>query len=327
MSADPEILPPYLPLHEQSDEPRTAPSGVPPSFEDSQSGMEIPAGDALLAADLLESSSPMARAPREVPNIGHTLLLFAATAIFWFIAEIACLGIAMMLTPGHQRSHSQALASDPRFLVASEAIGYALTAGFAALVFPVWWGRSFRTGIHWNWPSSQRKVLGLALLGLCVGFSMSLLGSFLPMPKDPPIVKDIMSNTAGAWIMFLFAVTGAPLFEEFVFRGFLLPSLVNLFRWMGRRELLSPAVANAIGIPLSIMLTSLPFALMHATQVSSAWGPLLLIGMVSLVLCAVRISLDSLAASTIVHASYNFTLFAGILVSTGGFRHLDKLSG
>jgi hypothetical protein len=37
--------------------------------------------------------------------------------------------------------------------------------------------------------------------------------------------------------------------------------------------------------------------------------------------------LDSLAASVLVHAAYNLTLFLGILVETGGFRHLDKLSG
>jgi membrane protease YdiL (CAAX protease family) len=51
-----------------------------------------------------------------------------------------------------------------------------------------------------------------------------------------------------------------------------------------------------------------------------------LIGLVSLVLCAVRLRLNSLAASTLVHAAYNFTLFAGMLVATDGFRHLDKLA-
>jgi hypothetical protein len=249
------------------------------------------------------------------------------TAVFWFLAEVACLGIAMLITPGHQRAHAQTLANDPRFLVTSEAIGYALTVAFAAIVFPIWWQRPFALGIHWNWSSARKRIWWLAALGLAVGFSMSLFGSFLPMPKDPPIVKDIISTTAGAWVMFLFAITGAQLFEEFAFRGFLLPSLINLFRWLGRREVLSPAAANAIGAPLSVVLTTVPFALMHSPQVSAAWGHLLLIGIVSLVLCAVRLSLNSLAASTIVHAAYNFTLFAGIMISTGGFRHLDKLAG
>jgi hypothetical protein len=38
------------------------------------------------------------------------------------------------------------------------------------------------------------------------------------------------------------------------------------------------------------------------------------------------LAMNSVAARSVVHAAYNFTLFAGILVETGGFRHLDKLS-
>jgi len=33
----------------------------------------------------------------------------------------------------------------------------------------------------------------------------------------------------------------------------------------------------------------------------------------------------SLAASTLVHACYNFMLFSTMLVATGGFRHFDKM--
>ena len=76
---------------------------------------------------------------------------------------------------------------------------------------------------------------------------------------------------------------------------------------------------------MSILLTSIGFALMHSAQLSHAWGPLLLIGMVSVVLCIVRLVSDSVAAGAVVHAAYNFTLFAAMLVQTGGFRHLEKL--
>jgi membrane protease YdiL (CAAX protease family) len=46
---------------------------------------------------------------------------------------------------------------------------------------------------------------------------------------------------------------------------------------------------------------------------------------VSLILCAVRLWTRSLAASTLVHATYNFMLFSVMLVETGGFKHLDKM--
>ena len=54
-------------------------------------------------------------------------------------------------------------------------------------------------------------------------------------------------------------------------------------------------------------------------------GPFLLLVTVSLILCAVRLKTRSLAASTIVHSCYNFMIFATMLISTGGFRHLDKM--
>ncbi len=73
------------------------------------------------------------------------------------------------------------------------------------------------------------------------------------------------------------------------------------------------------------LVTSIPFAAMHGEQTGYAFGPFLLLVGVSLVLCAVRLSTRSLAASTLVHACYNFLLFSLMLVASGGFRHLDKM--
>ena len=73
------------------------------------------------------------------------------------------------------------------------------------------------------------------------------------------------------------------------------------------------------------LITSIPFALMHGAQTAWSLGPFLLLVFVSLVLCWVRLSTRSLAASTIVHASYNFMLFSFMLLGTGGFKHLDKM--
>ena len=49
---------------------------------------------------------------------------------------------------------------------------------------------------------------------------------------------------------------------------------------------------------------------MHGAQTSWSLGPFLLLIFVSLVLCWVRLSTRSLAASTMVHACYNFMLFS-----------------
>jgi hypothetical protein len=73
------------------------------------------------------------------------------------------------------------------------------------------------------------------------------------------------------------------------------------------------------------VFTSLPFAALHADQQGHALGPFLLLVAVSLVLCAVRLRTRSVAASVLVHASYNLLLFSLMLLGTGGFRHLDKM--
>jgi len=64
---------------------------------------------------------------------------------------------------------------------------------------------------------------------------------------------------------------------------------------------------------------------MHAEQTGYSLGPFLLLIAVSLVLCATRLSTRSLAASVLVHASYNFLLFSIMFLGTSGFQHLDKL--
>ena len=65
---------------------------------------------------------------------------------------------------------------------------------------------------------------------------------------------------------------------------------------------------------------------MHAEQTGWAIGAVCYCSMlVSLILCAVRLKTRSLASSTLVHACYNFILFSTALISSGGFRHLDKM--
>jgi membrane protease YdiL (CAAX protease family) len=76
---------------------------------------------------------------------------------------------------------------------------------------------------------------------------------------------------------------------------------------------------------VAAIFTSLPFALLHGEQTGYSLGPFVQIFAVSLILCAVRLKTRSLAASTLVHACYNFLIFSIMMLGTGGFRHLDKM--
>ena len=263
--------------------------------------------------------------PKYIPHIGHTLIFFALALSVLLVGGSLTVGLGRMI-PVFRHESLSVLASDARLTIPAQALQYALLLGIATVLFSVLWRQPFWRGVHWNGHAAGKRWMWLVFLGLGLGLSTSLIGNYLPMPKEAPILSDMKYTTAGAWLMFLFGTTAAPLVEELAFRGFLLPSLINVFRWLDRRKSLAHETAILLGVPISILLTTLPFAMLHSLQVSHAWAPLLLIGLVSVVLCAVRLQMDSLAASTLVHAAYNFTLFVGLLVASGGFRHLDKLN-
>lgn len=292
---------------------------------------EQPAWNGAFQQDMFGIPAPEPRVfPRRIPHMGHVALFFALALVLLGIGQL--LGVFLLhLTPFFVHRSFDWLfllsSTDARASIPIQAFSYGLIALVAAPVFSVLWREPFSEGVHWNSAKAWSRWFRLAILGLAAGFGISLLGSFLPMPANPPITQDMMKSATGAWLMLIFGLTAAPLLEELAFRGFLLPGLLNAFRWFGDRGTISPNAVKWTGIPVSIGLTSLLFAFMHSPQVSHAWGPLVLIGCVSIVLCVVRLAMNSVMAGVLVHAAYNFTLFAGVLYQTAGFRHLERLSG
>jgi membrane protease YdiL (CAAX protease family) len=141
-------------------------------------------------------------------------------------------------------------------------------------------------------------------------------------------------SPGAAWLMFGFGVTFAPFFEEVVFRGFLLPALATAWDWAIEKFTGRPVrPLHANGHPqwsiLAMVIASIPtsilFALLHTEQQGNSLSLFLLFIAISMILCAVRLVTRSLAASTLVHACYNFLIFFSMMVGTGGFRHLDKM--
>lgn len=329
MNHDPESIP----------EPTDPSAAQVPSSEPLSSTAQVitwPAPHDDLAAMQASQYPPlgMPAAPRSrlIPHLGH-FCVFVALVLFTLIgsaiATLAGLHIAM---PHVALGKLIAVVTQNIVIAISmQAVWYAVLWGICALVFGLWWkaiaGISFGQGIQWNGAVMRRWALLLAGIGIATGFLITIAGNFVPMPKAPPILEDLTKSRSGAWFLMAFGVTLAPLTEELAFRGLLLPGLINVFRWLEERRKITESAVRTVGIPLSILLTSIPFALMHAQQVSDSWGPVLLIGCVSIILCVVRLRTGSLASSVLVHAFYNLTLFMGLLIQTGGFRHLEKLKG
>jgi membrane protease YdiL (CAAX protease family) len=266
-----------------------------------------------------------------IPNFGH-LALLAVIALFGFVAAGMAVQIALRFHLWGVTNAEKAV-TDIHYTLASMAVLYGVSFAVAFFLFPHLWHKPFFAGLQWNFPAAIRYRHWLfAAASFC--FLLAIVDEFfLPGPSNAPIDK-MFSNSAAAWLLFAFGVTVAPFFEELTFRGFLLPALCTAVDWaVGLRTKEPPPPLATNGHPqwsiaamiIGSLLTSLPFAAMHADQIAHSIGPLILLYCVSLVLCFARLATRSLAASTLVHATYNFILFFFMLVGTGGFKHLDKM--
>lgn len=281
-----------------------------------------------MAESILEPELPL---PRRTPNLGDFLLLIVLL-IFGFVCAVGTVFIAMHFHL-YGVSSLEGTKTEIHYTLGSEGLAYLFTLFGCMIVFPMIWHKSFFAGVQWNVATAARlwwKLLGCAVLCLGLALVNSLL---LPGPKHAPI-EDIFREKGAAWLLFIFGVTFAPFFEEMFFRGFLLPTLCTAYDWCAEKIYHTPRRPlgenghpqwSVPAMAIAAVVTSIPFAAMHAAQTGYSIGPLLLLVGVSIVLCAVRLWTRSLASSTLVHSSYNFMLFSIMLIGTSGFRHLDKL--
>lgn len=266
-----------------------------------------------------------------IPHLGHLGVLLVLAVFGWMGAGL--LGLAAVHFRLFGISTIQKAMTDVHYTLGSMIAMYLITFGASLIVFPLLWNKTFFDGIQWNGTAALRmrfRLFGAAFV--CFVFAL-FNGWLMPGPDNTPI-DQIFRAPGAAWLLFVFGVTAAPFFEELLFRGFLLPALCTAFDWTREKFTDEPTIPlDATGHPqwsmvsmsIASILTSIPFALMHAEQTGYSLGPFLLLVCVSMVLCWARLSTRSLAASVFVHASYNGLLFSFMLLGTEGFRHLDKI--
>lgn len=269
--------------------------------------------------------------PPRHPHCGDLLILVALACLGWSASLLLIRSALHFHLWGI--STVQKAVTDVHYTIGSMAVLYLVTFGAALVLFPIFWRQGFFEGLHWNAAAASRRFRPL-VGAACICFLLAMVDeALLPGPANAPIDK-LFDNRAAAWLLFAFGVSFAPFFEESIFRGFLLPALCTAFDWSVEKA------AGITALPLdpeghpqwslgamifASITTSIPFAYMHAEQTGYSLGPFVLLVAVSLVLCWARLATRSLAASVLVHASYNFLLFFLMLIGTGGFRHLDRM--
>lgn len=232
------------------------------------------------------------------------LRLIVLTIVALFVGVFTVLVIARVWVYPH-RSLGE-LARVPLIIIAGQSLAYLFILAYMYVLVTRERRRpDFLAAIHWNWPSNTAVYV---LVGFALSLALQVLAHFLPIPKELPI-DSFFKTPAEAWALSILSVTLAPLMEELFFRAFLYPVL-----------------ARRLGLPVAVFLTALGFALLHGAQLMFAWGPVLVIFLVGMVLTMVRARTNSVAAGVLIHMAYNGTIAVAMFVATNGFRHLEKLN-
>ncbi|MGB0014753.1 MAG: type II CAAX endopeptidase family protein [Candidatus Sulfotelmatobacter sp.] len=267
-------------------------------------------GETQLSEPLVTYSFPPAEVPPKTPApkagenpvwSGWDVLIIAVLTLgILFTVQLITVLVARHIAYPHTSWIE--VAQKPVLALLAEFVAYIVVGLYMILLLEGKYHTRFWDAIRWNWPG----IAGLSLVGvgvLMLGFDA--LGRFLPMPKTTPF-DQFFERPMDAYLTVAFAITLGPLMEEIFFRGFLYP-----------------VIARRMGVVWGIILTALPFGLMHYAQYRS-WSAVLIIVLVGVVLTTVRAVTKSVASSFIAHVGYNATLMVLTAVATDGFRHMDK---
>lgn len=248
-----------------------------------------------------QPAPPAAKAGEDPVWSGWDVLQIAGLTLLMLI--IAQLLIApAMLRFAYPHASWMDVAQKPVSALLAQLLTYMVVGLYMILLVQGKYRARFSEAIRWNWPG----IAGVSFAGIGVlMLALDFLGRFLPMPKTTPF-DQFFARPSDAYLTVVFAVSLGPLMEELFFRGFLYPVL-----------------ARRLGAAGGIILTALPFGLMHYLQYRS-WSAVLIVVLVGVVLTTVRAVTKSVASSFLAHVGYNGALMLITALATDGFRHMER---
>jgi len=223
---------------------------------------------------------------------------------FWTYVDLALFlctvlpsfGIAAFAVRLVRSTAPKLLANETNITLVFQSLMYGLLLGALYAVVALRYRRPFWNSLGWTLPIP--RPFALLLAGPVLAMALSALGVLLNAPQADSQISKLITSRAALTELMVFGVVLAPVFEELVFRGFLYP-----------------LIAQSAGPWAGILLTALPFALLHGAQYTWAWQQITIIGIAGVVFGFVRYRSGTTAASSLLHAAYNLTGFAGYIVS------------
>jgi membrane protease YdiL (CAAX protease family) len=178
------------------------------------------------------------------------------------------------------------ITSTPGRTLLFQCLLYVILLGALFALISMRYRRPFWRSLGWRMP--ERGLIECIMGGPILAIGTSILGAALKAPtvKDP--IRGLISGRGSLVVVLFFLIVLGPIFEELVFRGFLFPLL-----------------AKSLGAAGGIILTALPFALLHGAQNQWAWQQITMIGLAGVAFGYARYWTGSTAASTVLHCGFN----------------------
>jgi membrane protease YdiL (CAAX protease family) len=214
--------------------------------------------------------------------------MFVVLAIPSFLLSALLVNVVFWIyTPA---AHKKVIA-----VLALQFVGYAFW--FLALygILKMRYNRPFWRSLAWKKPAESWAWI--ASLGFVLALVVLALAALLRPPNIKMPIQELLSDRFSIILIAIFGTTLGPICEELAFRGFLLPLLIR-----------------SVGAFWGIILTALPFALLHGSEYAWSWQHLLLILVAGIAFGWMRYRSGSTAAAAVMHAMYNLTFFIGFFL-------------
>ena len=191
--------------------------------------------------------------------------------------------------------------------------------------------RLFRRGCAWflimaGWGYVEHRLplLWSVLLAIVVFLAVGALviGRRLRSGERPSSSIVLPAFAILAWGV----ASGAVSHHAFAVATTVLLILAGLLGLFSIAPTLDVASAGRGGRALAVLLTSIAFAMVHSEQLGQAWGPLLVLLVVGMVLTITRAITRSVTPGLLIHVGYNLMLFGVLYIGTDHFRHLERMT-
>ncbi len=307
---DNPLNPPDEHLHAQSSSDHPAEAAPPEPFASPL------AGDPISYAAVTPAAQANSSLPEDL-RISWSWLHLLVFVVFGVASQLA-IGIVLIAyfsADRHltQKQLKQLFESDPRLIVGTNVLWFALIFLFLYVTLSVLRGLPFWRTLGWKRlnadPAAGKGSPWMYFFSGCgLAIFVAIASSRIKNVDHVPI-QELFKSRTGAMLLMAMAVFVAPLVEETIFRGYLYP----LF-------------AKSLGILPGILITGVLFGLMHGAQLGWSWGLVALLTIVGVIFTFVRARTGTVVASFLLHLGYNSMIAFTSIIATKGFTQMPPHS-